>query len=484
MPNRQKRPINKLFIANRGEIACRTIRTCMEMGITSVVGYSDCDALSYHVRMADQAVHLGPSPAKLSYLDIGKIIDAARATGCDAVFPGYGFLSENPDLARACRAAGLIFVGPSADVIASMGDKIATKDTLAAAKVPVIPGLKRVTSAQQIVDFGHKVGWPIMIKAIAGGGGRGMVRVDTPQQAPKALEHAVSIAGKLFATEGVYAEKYIRNARHIEFQFMADQHGSVIHLGERECSIQRRHQKLVEEAPSTFLNDELRREMGGVVVKAMKEIGYVTAGTLEFLVDPEMRYYAIEVNPRIQVEHTVTEMVAGLDLIRLMIRTAAGQPLTVRQEDIVLRSHAIQCRVNAEDPKNHFAPSFGTVTYLRQVSGPFVRADTGIYQGWEIPPYYDSLITKICSLAKDRTTAIERMWRALCEYEIWGVKTTIPLLKKIMVHPDFVAGRFDTDFIDKHLDELLDYVEEEDELLRLARFVAEITAIGRNPYCR
>jgi acetyl-CoA carboxylase biotin carboxylase subunit len=484
MPNRQKRPINKLFIANRGEIACRTIRTCMEMGITSVVGYSDCDALSYHVRMADQAVHLGPSPAKLSYLDIGKVIDAARATGCDAVFPGYGFLSENPDLARACRDARLIFVGPSADVIASMGDKIATKDVLAAAKVPVIPGLPRVTSAQQIAAFGNKVGWPIMIKAIAGGGGRGMVRVDAPQQAAKALEHAVSIAGKLFATEGVYAEKYIRGARHIEFQFMADQYGSVIHLGERECSIQRRHQKLVEEAPSTFLNDELRREMGAVVVKAMKEIGYVTAGTLEFLVDPEMRYYAIEVNPRIQVEHTVTEMVAGLDLIRLMIRTAAGQALTVRQEDIVLRSHAIQCRVNAEDPQNHFAPSYGKVTYLRQVSGPFVRADTGIYQGWEIPPYYDSLITKICSLAKDRTTAIERMWRALCEFEIWGVKTTIPLLKKIMVHPDFVAGRFDTDFIDKHLDELLDYVEEEDELLRLARFVAEITAIGRNPYCR
>ncbi len=456
----------------------------MEMGITSVVGYSDCDALSYHVRMADEAVHLGPSPAKLSYLDIGKVIDAARATECDAVFPGYGFLSENPELARACHDVGLIFVGPSAEVIAAMGDKIATKETLAAAKVPVIPGLSRVTSPQQIVDFGNKVGWPIMIKAIAGGGGRGMVRVDAPQQASKALQHAASIAGKLFATDAVYVEKYIRNARHIEFQFMADRFGSVIHLGERECSIQRRHQKLVEEAPSTLLNEELRREMGGVVVKAMKDIGYVTAGTLEFLVDPDMRYYAIEVNPRIQVEHTVTEMVAGLDLIRLMIRTSAGQSLTVRQEDIVLRSHAIQCRVNAEDPKHNFSPSFGKVTYLRQVSGPFVRADTGIYQGWEIPPFYDSLITKICSLAKDRTTAIERMWRALCEYEIWGVKTTIPLLKQIMLHPDFVSGRFDTDFIDKHLDELLNYVEEEDEVLRLARFIAEISAIGKNPYCR
>jgi acetyl-CoA carboxylase biotin carboxylase subunit len=484
MPSRHKRPINKLFIANRGEIACRTIRTCMEMGITSVVGYSDCDALSYHVRMADQAVHLGPSPAKLSYLDVAKVIDAARATGCDAVFPGYGFLSEDPEFAAACRDAGLIFVGPSAEVIASMGDKIATKDALAAARVPIIPGLNKVTSAQQIVEFGNKVGWPIMIKAIAGGGGRGMVRVDAPQHTAKALDQANSIAGKLFTTDAVYAEKYIKGARHIEFQFMADQYGTVIHLGERECSIQRRHQKLVEEAPSTLLNEELRKEMGAVVVRAMKNIGYVTAGTLEFLVDSDMKYYAIEVNPRIQVEHTVTEMVAGLDLIRLMIRTAAGQALTVRQEDIVLRSHAIQCRVNAEDPKNNFAPSFGKVTYLRQVSGPFVRADTGIYQGWEIPPFYDSLITKICSLAKDRTTAIERMWRALCEYEIWGVKTTIPLLKQIMRHPDFVAGQFDTDFIDKHLDELLNYVEEEDEVLRLARFVAEITAIGKNPYCR
>jgi acetyl-CoA carboxylase biotin carboxylase subunit len=484
MPKSQKRPINKLFIANRGEIACRTIRTCMEMGIKSVVGYSDCDALSYHVRMADEAVHLGPSPAKLSYLNIDKVIDAARKTGCEAVFPGYGFLSENPEFAQACRDAGLIFVGPNPDVIAMLGDKIAAKEALAAAGVPVIPGLRQVESAQQIVKFGTKVGWPILIKAVAGGGGKGMVRVDAPEQAARALDQAISISGKLFATAGVYAEKYVRNARHIEFQFMADQYGEVIHLGERECSIQRRHQKLVEEAPSSLLTDALRKEMGAVVVKAMKKIGYVTAGTLEFLVDAQMRFYAIEVNPRIQVEHTVTEMVAGLDLIRLMIRTASGQPLTVRQEDIVLRSHAIQCRVNAEDPKNNFAPSFGKVTYLRQVSGPFVRADTGIYQGWEIPPYYDSLITKVCAIAKDRPTAIERMSRALSEFEIWGVKTTIPLLAKIMAHPDFVAGRFDTDFIEAHLDDLLNYVEEEDEVLRLARFLAEITAIGKNPYCR
>jgi acetyl-CoA carboxylase biotin carboxylase subunit/propionyl-CoA carboxylase alpha chain len=340
-----------------------------------------------------------------------------------------------------------------------------------------------VTSTQQIVEFGAKVGWPIIIKAVAGGGGKGMVRVDAPGQAVKALEQAMSIAGKLFSHGGVYAEKYVRSARHIEFQFMADQYGEVIHLGERECSIQRRHQKLVEEAPSSLLTDALRREMGAVVVKAMKEIGYVTAGTLEFLEDTQMRYYAIEVNPRIQVEHTVTEMVAGLDLIRLMIRTAAVS----RSRSARKTSSCAATRFSAgSTPKTPepFRPSFGKVTYLRQVSGPFVRADTGIYQGWEIPPYYDSLITKICAIAKDRPTAIERMRRALSEYEIWGIKTTIPLLAKIMAHPDFAAGRFDTDFIEKHLDELLDYVEEEDEILRLARFVADITAIGKNPYCR
>ncbi|MBI3597144.1 MAG: ATP-grasp domain-containing protein [Nitrospirae bacterium] len=476
--------MRKLFIANRGEIACRTIRTCWELGIRTVVGYSDCDALSYHVKLSDEAVHLGPSPAALSYMDIAKVVDAARRTGCEAVFPGYGFLSENAEFARACRDAGLIFIGPSSEVIARMGDKIATKQTLADAGVQIIPGLPRVTSADQMVKFGKEVGWPIIIKAVAGGGGRGMHRVDSADQAKAALERAVSISQKLFGRGEVYVEKYIRGARHIEFQFIADAYGRVIHLGDRECSIQRRHQKLVEEAPSSLLDDRLRNEMGHVVVKAAKEIGYVTAGTLEFLVAPDRRYYAIEVNPRIQVEHTVTEMIVGLDIIRMMIRMAVGTPLRFRQEEIRITSHAIQCRVNAEDPKNDFAPSYGTVTYLRQVSGPFVRADSGIFQGCEIPPFYDSLISKICSVGKDRPTAIERMRRALSEFNIWGVKTTIPLLKKIMDHPDFVSGRFDTDFIDEHLAELLDYVEDEDEILKISRFIAEITALGKNPYCR
>ena len=484
MQEPQPKTIEKLFIANRGEIACRTIRTCWELGIRTVVGYSDCDALSYHVKLSDEAVHLGPSPAMLSYMDIGKVVDAARRTGCQAVFPGYGFLSENAEFARACRDAGLIFIGPSSEVIARMGDKIATKKALADAGVQIIPGLPRVTSADQMVKFGKEVGWPIIIKAVAGGGGRGMHRVDSADQAKAALERAVSISQKLFGSDEVYIEKYIRGARHIEFQFIADAYGRVIHLGDRECSIQRRHQKLVEEAPSSLLDDRLRNEMGQVVVKAAKEIGYVTAGTLEFLVAPDLRYYAIEVNPRIQVEHTVTEMIVGLDIIRMMIRMAVGTQLRFRQEEIRISSHAIQCRVNAEDPKNDFAPSYGTVTYLRQISGPFVRADSGVFQGCEIPPFYDSLISKICSVGKDRPTAIERMRRALSEFNIWGVKTTIPLLKKIMDHPDFVSGRFDTDFIDEHLAELLDYVEDEDEILKISRFIAEITALGKNPYCR
>lgn len=475
---------NKLFIANRGEIACRTIRSCWELGIRTVVGYSDCDVLSYHVRLADEAVYLGPSPAKLSYMDIGKVINAARKTGCEAVFPGYGFLSEEPQFVDACRKAGLTFVGPGADIMALFGDKIAAKDALEKAGVPVIPGVRNLRSGKDVIRFGKKIGWPVIIKAVAGGGGRGMQRVDSADQAEKAFEKSVSISEKLFGKADVYAEKYIRHARHIEFQFMADRYGHVVHLGERECSIQRRHQKLVEEAPSSLLNDPLRREMGAVVVKAMKEIGYITGGTLEFLIDPDMNYYAIEVNPRIQVEHSVTEMIVGLDLIRMMIRMAAGNRLGVRQDDILLRNHAIQCRINAEDPRNDFAPSFGTVTYLRQISGPFVRADSGIYQGCEIPPFYDSLISKICSIGKDRGTAIERMQRALSEFEIWGVKTTIPLLEKIMAHPDFASGHFDTGFIDKHLPFLLDYVEEEDEILKISRFIAEISAIGSNPYCR
>jgi acetyl-CoA carboxylase biotin carboxylase subunit len=320
------------------------------------------------------------------------------------------------------------------------------------------------------------VGWPILIKASAGGGGKGMQKVSSPAEVEECLASARSVAEKAFGKGTIFAEKYIEHGRHIEFQFLADRFRNVIHLGERECSIQRRHQKLVEEAPSSLLTPEVREKMGAVVVKAMRDIGYVTAGTMEFLVDRDGKFYALEVNTRIQVEHTVTEFISGFDIIRKMYKLAAGERLTMRQKDVLLRGHSIQCRVNAEDP------SFGKITFLRQVSGPFVRSELGIYQGWEVPPYYDSLLAKICSVGKDRETAIQRMRRALGEFDLWGVRTTIPLLKRIMDHPDFVAGRIHTGFIEENIAKLTDYAESEEEIYKVARFVAEISALGRNRY--
>jgi acetyl-CoA carboxylase biotin carboxylase subunit len=482
--SKEKKRFNKIFIANRSEIACRAIRPCRELGIKTVVGYSDCDEISLHVKLADEAVRLGPSPASLSYLDIEANIKAALASGCDAVFPGYGFLAENADFAQGVEDAGLTFIGPSPRVIRLMGDKIQARKTLAQAGVPVVPGIEKVKAPREVTDFGKKAGYPLIIKAAGGGGGKGMQKVLRAEEVPEALEAARSVAQKAFGNPEVYVEKFIERGRHIEFQFLGDKFGNVIHLGERECSLQRRHQKLVEEAPSSLLTPELREKMGQVVVKAMKDIGYHTAGTLEFLVDKNKNFYGLEVNTRIQVEHTVTEMVYGFDIIRKMYHIAAGNPLTYRQKDVFVQGHAIQCRINAEDPKNDFAPSFGRVTFLRQISGPFVRTESGVYQGWKIPPFYDSLIAKICSIGKDRPTAIQRMHRALGEYKIWGIKTTVPLLKKIMGHPDFMEGNFDTAFVEKNLDYLLDYVDEEDEAFKIAKFIANISAYGENVYCK
>lgn len=476
------RPFRKIFIANRGEIACRAIRPCRELGIRAVVGYSDCDTLSLHVKLADEAVRLGPSPAALSYLNIEGVLRAARDSGCDAVFPGYGFLAENPDFAEAVEREGLVFIGPSPRVMRLLGDKISARRALSACGVPVAPGLSGAADAESVIRFGDRVGWPIIIKAAAGGGGKGMHRVDSPYEVAEKLEAARSVAEKAFGEGTVYAEKFIEGGRHIEFQFLADRYGNVIHLGERECSIQRRHQKLVEEAPSAFLGPEIRTRMGEVVVRAMKEIGYETAGTLEFLVDREGNFFALEVNTRIQVEHTVTEMISGFDIIRKMYRIAAGERLSVTQDDVILRGHAIQCRINAEDPKNNFASSFGRITFLRQISGPFVRTESGIYQGWEVPPFYDSLLAKICSVGKDRLTAIQRMRRALREYEVWGVKTTIPLLKEIVEHPDFVSGKIDTGFIEGNIARLTGYEDVEEEIFKVARFVAEVSAFRRNAH--
>ena len=470
----------KIFIANRGEIACRAIRPARELGIPVVVGYSDCDALSLHVKLADEAVHLGPSPATKSYLDIEAVLRAAKDSGCDAIFPGYGFLAENPDFADAVEREGLVFIGPSSRVMRVLGDKIAARKALASSGVPVTPAIEDVEDADQVIKFGDRVGWPLIVKASAGGGGKGMQKLASPYEVEEGLTAARSVAEKSFGKGTVFVEKFIEGGRHIEFQFLADRYGNVIHLGERECSIQRRHQKLVEEAPSSLLTPEVRVKMGAVVVKAMKDIGYETAGTLEFLVDRNGKFYALEVNTRIQVEHTVTEMITGFDIIRKMYKIAAGDRLSLRQQDVLPRGHAIQCRINAEDPKNGFAPSFGRITFLRQISGPFIRTESGIYQGWEVPSFYDSLLAKICSVGKDRGTAIERMRRALREYEIWGVRTTIPLLRRIMDQPDFVAGKIHTGFIDENIAGLTEYEEVEEEIYKAARFVAEVSGLGRN----
>ncbi len=470
----------KIFIANRGEIACRAIRPARELGIPVVVGYSDCDALSLHVKLADEAVHLGPSPATKSYLDIEAVIRAAKDSGCTAIFPGYGFLAENPEFADAVEREGLTFIGPSSRVMRILGDKIAARKALAASGVPVIPAIEDVEDADQVIRFGDRVGWPLLVKASAGGGGKGMQKLTSPYEVEEGLAATRSVAEKTFGQGTVFVEKFIEGGRHIEFQFLADRYGNVIHLGERECSIQRRHQKLVEEAPSSLLTPEVRSKMGSIVVRAMKDIGYETAGTLEFLVDRNGKFFALEVNTRIQVEHTVTEMISGFDIIRKMYKIAAGDRLSLRQEDVQLRGHAIQCRVNAEDPKNAFAPSFGRITFLRQISGPFIRTESGIYQGWDVPPFYDSLLAKICSVGKDRETAIQRMRRALREYDIWGVRTTIPLLRRIMDHPDFLSGKIHTGFIDENIAGLTEYEEAEEEIYKAARFVAEVSGLGRN----
>ncbi len=476
---------DKVFIANRGEIACRAIRSLHDLGIPAVVGYSDCDRLSLPVRMADEAYRLGGSPASESYLDGAHIIEVAKAAGCDALFPGYGFLAENADFADACEEAGITFIGPPGSVIRKMGEKAEARRQLAALGLPVTPGIEDVNGPEDIRAFGEEVGYPLLIKPVFGGGGKGMYRLDGPDEIEEALATSMSVAAKAFGNDAVYVEKLILEPSHIEFQFLTDRHGNGIHCGERECSVQRNHQKLVEEAPSTKLTAVQRQEMGNKVASAMAKLGYVTAGTMEFLYkDGEL--YVMEVNTRIQVEHVVTELVVRQDLIRHMIRVAAGEPLGISQEDITFDTHAIECRINAEDPRNNFAPSFGRITYLRQPVGPFVRNDTGVYEGWEVPSFYDSLLTKVCAVGPDRATAIRRELRALEETRFAGIKTTVPLHKKVLQHPAFVEGIYDTSFIDKYGDEVMDYANDGayDEEGRIVALIAEATALGQNPHCR
>lgn len=441
----------KVLIANRGEIAIRILRACEERGLQTVAIYSEADREAPHVRRAHEAYCVGPAPAQESYLRIDRILDVARRSGADAIHPGYGFLAENAEFARACREAGIAFIGPSPEAIAAMGDKVAARQRLQAAGIPVVPGTTRGLSDDEALAAAREIGFPVMIKAAAGGGGKGMRLVRRPEELPAALGMARREAMSAFGDDRIYLEKVIENARHIEIQILADAHGNIIHLGERECSIQRRHQKLIEEAPSVAVDDDLRQRMGQVAIEVAKAVNYVNAGTVEFLLDKDGNFYFLEMNTRLQVEHAVTEMITGIDIVKEQIAIAAGRRLRYRQEDIVPKGWAIECRITAEDPYNGFLPSTGRITSLQEPTGPGVRVESGIFEGYEVTPYYDPMIAKLIVWGESRGEAILRMRRALREYRIGGIYTSIPLHQKIMDHTEFIWGTFDTSFLDQRL---------------------------------
>ena len=442
----------KVLIANRGEIAVRILRACRELGLQTVAVYSEADRNAMHVHYADEAYPIGPPLARDSYLRIDKILEVARISGSGAIHPGYGFLAERDDFAQACSDAGYTFIGPKPSAISAMGNKLVARTTVSKAGVPVVPGTEGEgdLTDEEITALAPQVGCPLLIKAAAGGGGKGMRQVDSAHGMPPALEAARRESEAAFGNGSVYLEKLILGARHIEFQILADTHGNVIHLGERECSIQRRHQKLLEEAPSVFLADdlELRDEMGSVAVRAASVIDYVNAGTIEFLVDQEKNFYFLEMNTRLQVEHPVTEAVTGVDIVKEQIRIARGRKLSRHQTEIEIQSCAVECRINAEDPYNNFLPSIGTINTIILPTGPGVRVDTGVYPGYVVSPHYDSLLSKVICWGETRGEALLRMRRALDEYCIIGVKTTIPFHQQLLDSHRFMAGQFDTRFVD------------------------------------
>ncbi len=438
----------KVLVANRGEIAVRILRACGERGLRTAAIYSDADRAALHVRYADEAYRVGPPPARESYLNIPAIIAAAHATGADAVHPGYGFLSENEHFAEAVLASGLAWVGPSPEVIRAMGDKVAARRTMIAAGVPVVPGTDAGVSDAEALSAAEEIGYPVVVKASAGGGGKGMRVVTDPAGLPKALAASRREALNAFGDDTVYLEKLILRARHVEIQVLADTHGTVIHLGERECSIQRRHQKLIEETPSVATPPELRAAMGAVAVRAAQAVGYSNAGTVEFLLDRSGQFYFLEMNTRIQVEHPVTEMVTGVDIVKEQLAIASGRRLRWSQEDITMKGHAIECRINAEDPYNSFLPQAGRITSLSEPTGPGVRLESGIYAGWEVSLFYDPLLAKLVVWGETRAEAILRMRRALAEYRIGGIHTTIPFHQQVMDSTRFQSGHFDTQFVD------------------------------------
>jgi acetyl-CoA carboxylase, biotin carboxylase subunit len=450
------RTFRKVLVANRGEIAVRVIRTLREMGIAAVAVYSDADRASLHVRIADEAYPIGPPPANESYLRVEKIVAVARQAGCDAIHPGYGFLSENPALPEACEKAGVVFIGPPASAMRAMGSKTAARDRMEKAGVPIVPGA-RCETTDEAVAAATRIGFPVMLKASSGGGGKGMRLVASAAEMASAWERARSEAKKFFGDDTVYLEKAILQPRHVEIQVLGDQDGNLVHVFERDCSIQRRNQKVVEETPSPAASRELVARMGAIAVQGAKAVGYFSAGTFEFLLAQDGSFYFLEMNTRLQVEHPVTELVTGLDLVREMVRVAQGEPLGFAQDDLASRGAAIECRVYAEDPSNGFLPSPGVIESLVVPSGPGVRDDGGAYPGCNISSFYDPLISKLSVWAPTRERAVARMRRALSEYVVTGIRTNLAFHEKLFAHPEFASGRYDTGFIERYRDDLLGY---------------------------
>jgi len=443
--------IKKVLVANRGEIAVRIIKACQEMNIKTVAIYSDVDKDAPHVHLSDEAINLGdPTPIE-SYLNIPKIVKIAKDTNADAIHPGYGFLAENPDFAKSCNDIGIKFIGPSPEVISLMGDKIAAKKTMEKAKIPVIPGYHGIKQDEKtLIKEGKKIGFPLLVKAAAGGGGKGMRIVHSENKLKEAIEGSKRESKSSFGDDTVFLEKYLDKPRHIEFQILADEHGNIIHLFERECSIQRRHQKIIEESPSPVMNKTLRKKMGDAAVKAAEAVKYTNAGTVEFMLDGDLNFYFMEMNTRLQVEHPITELTTGIDLAKWQLKIASGEKLTIKQKDLIQRGHALECRIYAEDPENGFLPSIGTLKKVEGATGPNIRDDTGIYSGMKVTPYYDPMLSKLITYAENREDNINKMVWALSHYVVLGVTTNISFLKKVLEHDQFKKGNITTHFIENY----------------------------------